>query len=310
MSGEPEVLKTAHSVGSRALAWLHGSSRQFGSLAPGTDFEFTDPDNIYKPLGETALAASMVLREGVAGPGELLAAQELLDFAWGQLRAGDSLFDRQVRHPMLTDPVELYAHFARGGYRHRQLDELAAHLGSLDSFRAIEMMQNRRLAVANAQRVIDPGYRCDWAALAADTWLGATPEPWMINWMTGYNVTHTVFHLTDWGSRPDGLPEPLADYLATWLPVWADIWQEVGQWDLLGELLIVDACLRQPVCDPGSWQQLARVQHEDGLMPRDSEPVSPDPHQAFKDNEHTAVVAVVAGTVTLSRSLGVARATV
>jgi hypothetical protein len=303
----PRVLRTAHGVGSRALAWLHGS-RQFGSLPPGADIEFSDPDNIYKPLGETALAASMVLREGVAGPGELRAAQELLDFTWEQFRAGDFLFERQVRHPMVTDPLETYAHFVRGGYRNRSLDEVAAHLGGLDSFRAIEMMPNRRLAVANANRVINPGYQCDWAALAADTWLGSTPEPWMIDWMTGYHLTHAVFHLTDWGSHPDGLPEPVVDYLRTWLPVWADVWQEVAQWDLLGELLIVDACQREPVCDPQSWERLAEAQHRDGLLPRDAEPVSEDPRRAFKDNEHTAVVAIVAGTVTLARSLGSAPA--
>ena len=299
----PDVLRTAHNVGSRALDWLN-RSRQFGSLPPGTDIEFTDPDNCYKPLGETALAASMVLREGVAGPGELLAAQELLDFTWEQFRAGDFLFERQVRHPMVTDPLETYAHFVRGGYRNHRLDEVAAHLGTLDSFRAVEMMPNRRLAVANANRVINPGYQCDWAALAADTWLGSTPEPWMIDWMTGYHLTHAVFHLTDWGARPDGLPEPVVDYLRTWLPVWADVWQEVAQWDLLGELLIVDACLREPVCDPQSWERLAQAQHRDGLLPRDAEPVAEDPRRAFKDNEHTAVVAIVAGTVTLARSLG------
>ncbi|QMU76989.1 hypothetical protein GXW83_16040 [Streptacidiphilus sp. PB12-B1b] len=303
----PDVLRTAHSVGSRALAWLH-DSKQFGSLPHDTTIEFTDPDNVYKPLGETALAASLVLREGVAGPAELRAAQELLDFAWGQFRSGDFLFERQVRHPMLTDPLETYAHFVRGGHRNRALDEVAGHLASLRSVRAVEMMPNRRLAVANAHRVIDPGHRADWAALAADTWLGSTPEPWMVDWMTGYNLTHAVFHLTDWGARPDGLPAPVVGYLRNWLPVWADVWQEVAQWDLLGELLIVDACLDEPVCDPHSWELLARAQHQDGLLPRDGEPVADDPHRAFKDNEHTAVVAVVAGTVTLARSLGGSRA--
>ncbi len=298
-----DVLRTAHRVGSQALAWLAASAHH-GAMPPETTVDFADPDNPYKPLGETALAASLVLREGVGGPAELAAARELLDFTWSQLRSGAFLYERAMRHPMLSDPLETYAHFVRGGYRLSTLDEVVGHLGRLDSIRAIEMMPNRRLAVANANRVIDADYRCDWAALAGDTWIGSEPEPWLIDWMTGYNMTHTVFHLTDWGRLPEGLPAGIADYLGTWLPVWADIWQEVAQWDLLGELLIVDACLPEPVCDPQAWESLAAVQHPDGLLPRDGDPVDEDPHTAFKENEHTAVVAVVAGTVTLSRALG------
>jgi hypothetical protein len=87
-----------------------------------------------------------------------------------------------------------------------------------------------------------------------------------------------------------------------------DIWLEVGQWDLVGELLIVDSCTGEPICGTGSWEQLTAVQHPGGLTPRDSDPVAEDARQAFKDHEHTAAVAVVAGTVTLSRMLGASAA--
>jgi hypothetical protein len=299
-----EVLRTAHQVASNALHWLQRSA-PLGALPTGATVDLADPENPYKPLGETALAASLVLREGVAGPGDLQAARDLLAFAWQEFDGGDVLYERQLRHPMLTDPLETYAHFVRGGYRHRPLGELVGHLGALGSVGAIEMMPNRRLAVANAHRVVDPGHRSDWTALTAACWLGATPEPWMIDWMTAYHMTHTVFHVTDWGAHPAALPSAIADYLRLWLPVWIDIWQEVGQWDLVGELLIVDACLEEPVCDAQGWDRLARAQHADGLLPRDAEPVDEDPVRAFKDNEHTAVVAIVAGTVTLARELGV-----
>ncbi len=169
---------------------------------------------------------------------------------------------------------------------------------------AAEILPSRRLAVANARRVVGLEHRPDWAALLAGTWLGATPEPWAVDWMTGYDITHTVFHLTDWGARPDGVPEPVRDYLRRWLPVWVDIWLEVGQWDLVGELLIVDSCIGEPVCGMQGWDVLAGVQHEDGLIPRDNQPVTDDPAQAFQDHEHTAVVAVVAGNVTLARAIG------
>ncbi|WP_406278425.1 DUF6895 family protein [Embleya sp. NBC_00896] len=298
-----DVLKTAHTVGSRALRWLHENA-EFGTLPTHTVVDFDDRDSAYKPLGEAALATSLVLREGVAGPGDLAAARTLIDFAWEQFRHGDFLYERQVRHTLVTDPLETYAHFARAGIRHERMDDLLTHLDGLRSVRAIEMMPNRRLGVANASRVVGLPHRPDWAALAAATWLGTTPEPWVIDWMTAYNMTHTVFHLTDWGAHPELLPADIRDYLRIWLPVWVDVWQEVSQFDLVGELLIVDACLEEPVCDSRGWDRLAAAQHADGLLPRDADPVDKDARQAFKDHEHTAVVAIVAGTITLSRSLG------
>lgn len=301
------VLSLAQQLSSRALDWLHAAHRSgFGALPAGAAVDPTDPDDAYKPIGEAALAGSLILRDGVAGPRGMQAAQEMLDFGWRQLRSGDLLYERQLRHTLLTDPMETYVHFVRAGYRHRALDELLGALAGLRSVHVSEMLPNRRLAVANARRTIGIEQPVDWPALAAATWLGALPEPWAVDWSTGYDITHTVFHLTDWGALPDGLPAPVAAYLRDWLPVWVDIWLEAGQWDLVGELLAVDSCIGEPVCGSEPWEQLASVQHPDGLTPRDADPVDGDPGTAFKDNEHTAVVAVVAGTVTLARALGAA----
>ncbi|MFF2625492.1 DUF6895 family protein [Kitasatospora griseola] len=300
----PAVLGDAHRLATRALEWLHTAHEQgHGALPPDGGADLSDPDNAYKPIGECALAASLVLRETVSGPTERERARVLLDFGWQQLRQGELLYERQFRHMLLSDPLETYLHFHRSGYRHPALDELLSGLDGLRATHAVETMPNRRLAIANARHVIGLGSRPDWDALAAATWLGARPEPWAIDWTTGYSVTHTVFHLTDWGALPERLPAPLREYLAAWLPVWADIWRETGQWDLLGELLIVDACLPEPVCDPQNWEQLVAAQRADGLLPRDLDPVDENPERAFKDNEHTAVVGVLAGTLTLARAL-------
>ncbi|WP_441250594.1 DUF6895 family protein [Kitasatospora sp. McL0602] len=300
----PAVLATAHRLAGRSLEWLHAAhQRGYGTLPPDAGIDLGDPNNAYKPIGECALAATLVLREPVSGPTERERARTMLDFGWQQLRGGDLLYERQFRHMLLSDPLETYAHFHRAGYRHPALLELLGGLDGLRAAHAVETVPNRRLAVANARSVTGLAHRPDWAALAAATWLGARPEPWAIDWMTGYDVTHTVFHLTDWGALPERLPEPLRDYLAAWLPVWVDIWQETGQWDLLGELLIVDACLPEPVCDAQGWECLAAAQRPDGLLPRDQDPVDEDPARAFKDHEHTAVVTVLAGTLTLARAL-------
>ncbi|GAA2532521.1 MULTISPECIES: DUF6895 family protein [Streptomyces] len=302
-------LSTVQRWSSRALHWLHTAHQHNrGHRLDGMTADPADPNSTYKPLGECALAASLILREGVAGADDLRAARSLLDSCWRQLQDGDLLYERQLRHLTLTDPLELYAHFFRAGYHHRPLEKLLAEYADLCAPHVVEMVPNRRLAVANARRITGIGTEPDWGRLAEQTWLGATPEPWAIDWKTGYDITHTVFHLTDWGARPKGLPADLAAYLRAWLPVWVDIWLEVGQWDLVGELLIVDACIGDPVCGPEPFRQLAAVQHDDGLTPRDSDTVTDDLHQAVADHEHTAVVAVVTGTLTLSRALGAAAA--
>ncbi|MFJ2114721.1 MULTISPECIES: DUF6895 family protein [unclassified Streptomyces] len=300
------LTQNAHRITSQALAWLH-TNREYGMLPPDSTAELSDPDNAYKPLGETALAASLVLREGVAGATELRLARELLDFCWKQLRGGDLLHERLLRYPLMSDPLETYVHFARCGIRHEALDRLLAHTTSLRSARSSEAMPNRRLAVANAIRVggfEHDSYPVDWTGLTRATWLGAVPEPWLIDWMGGYNMTHTVFHLTDWGRLPSGLPEDIAGYLDHWLPVWLDVWTEIGEWDLMGELLIVGDCLPVPPAAPSAWEQLDRIQHKDGLVPRSSDPVEGDAAHRFHTHHHPTVVAAVAGTLAVSRALG------
>ncbi|MFI0262457.1 DUF6895 family protein [Streptomyces sp. NPDC017056] len=297
--------RTAHDISSRALAWLH-ANREYGALSDVPRADLLDDADAYKGIGETALAASLVLRSGVAGTHELRLARELLEYCWQQLGEGSLLYERLLRHPLKTDPIETYAHFARGGYQVPQLDRLIAHTVTLRSTHAVEHVPNRRLAVANAVRVVGfdhgPGAH-DWAGLTRDTWLGALPEPWHIDWLTAYAVTHTVFHLTDWGRLPDGVPADLAEYLTRWLPVWTDIWAETGHWDLMAELMIIGTCLPEPRTETDDWQRLAAVQHDDGLVPRDDDPVEGDAAQLFDAHQHPTVVAVVAGTTALARAL-------
>jgi hypothetical protein len=299
--------RLAHDVAARGLEWLH-THRARGAFdeTPSADLDGRAQET-YKALGETALAASLVRRSGAAGTRELALADALLDFCWEQLGHGGLLYERQLRHPLLTDPLETYALFARAGRHHPALHELLTHRATLRGPLAAEVLPNRRLAVANATRVAgldDSGTTAHaLPVLTRATWLGSRPEPWLIDWMTGYAVTHTVFHLTDWGRLPGGLPEDLAAYLALWLPVWTDIWAEIAQWDLVGELMIVGCCLPEPYADPADFARLASIRHGDGMVPRDGQPVATDPGARFADNQHTTVVAVIAGVLALTRAL-------
>ncbi|MFF4397503.1 DUF6895 family protein [Streptomyces sp. NPDC001480] len=289
----------AQRMASTAIGWLH-RHREHGAFPPGTSAELADPNGVYKPLGESALAACLLLRTPASTPADRRLADSLLSFAWEQLGNGALLYERQLRYPAMTDPLEVYAHFARAGYRHDALHELEQYLTGLASHQGSEHLPNRRLAVANAAHVAGLPVHAHWPTLTAATWLGHTPEPWTIDWMTGYAVTHTVFHITDWGAEPHNLRPALSDYLATWLPVWTDIWAEIHEWDLVAELLIAGLCLPDPVGDTGAWQRLAEVQRPDGLMPPDSRPIPDDPDEAFRTGHHTTVVAAIAATLALA----------
>ncbi|MGK5640005.1 DUF6895 family protein [Streptomyces sp. URMC 126] len=298
------LARTAHAIRSRALNWLHTQHTQhtMGALESGV----IGDGEAYKALHETALAASLILRDGTAGGTERALARELLDFSWRQMREGALLHERMLRHPLATDALEGYGHFARAGYRNADMERLIPHIAAMGTVRSAEHPPSRRLAVANALRLTGHGHSVDaatWRTLTRATWLGGTPQPWHLDWATAYAVTHTVFHLTDWGAHPEWLPDDLAAYLDRWLPVWTDVWAESRQWDLVGELLIVDSCLPAPHGDITDWRLLAQVQHADGLVPRDGEPVDDDPATRFRDHQHPTVVAAVAGTVALTRAL-------
>ncbi|MEE1930773.1 hypothetical protein V1J52_21705 [Streptomyces sp. TRM 70351] len=251
----------------------------------------------HKLLGETALLARVVLR-GRAGGRE--AARTLLEHAWKQYALGDVLYERQLRHPAATDPLEVYACFRPAGYRHLPLETLLGHLHHRVSRQAAELRPNRRLAVHNAARTVGLPPAQDDRALAGATWLGRRPEPWLIDWDTAYTVTHTVYHLTDWGSRPHALPPPLRDYLHLWLPVWHDVWQEAAEWDLVGELLAVDACLPGGCLGSEAWTVLAAQRHHDGLVPRDGRPVTGPAVHRFERHFHATAVAGLAAALALS----------
>ncbi|MDQ3762800.1 MAG: hypothetical protein M3460_14440 [Actinomycetota bacterium] len=295
---------TAHQIAVRAWSWLDAAREHF-ALPSDFSCDQLHPNENIKPLGELALAASIAIREGATGSREAQIARALVEFAWVQLRGGEVLYDLTRDHSVDTYPMETYTWFVRIGYRHPRLDELLTHLTSLRAARVPEVVPNRALAVFNAERLLDLPQRQDPVALTARTWLGGTPEPWRTDFFTLYSMTHTVFHLTDWSARPEGLPAHLQAYLHAWLPAWLEVYLEAGQWDLVGELLIVDSCLTEPDDYPHAWDALARAQQPDGLMPNGPQRVPLEIAKAFRNHYHPTVVAATAGALTFSRQIDV-----
>ncbi|WP_344966182.1 DUF6895 family protein [Salinactinospora qingdaonensis] len=298
---ETVAIGLAHRVGDRALDWL-GAVRSCFALPSETPAHEIDGDAL-KSLSELALAMWIVRREAVSGPRTAATAEALLEFAWRELHNGDLLHQLQQHTPAATHPLEIYSFFAATGYRHPALEELTTHLAGLRASRVPEQVPNRRLAVLAAARRIGIPIHDDPATLTALTWLGGTPEPWMLDANNAYGLTHTVFHLTDWGATPEGLPWELEDYLHHWLPVWVETFDEAGFWDLLAELLIVGVCLRRPHFYPHVWEHIAQAQRDDGMVPNGVTRPHEEPERAFRNHHHPTVVAVVATTLTVSRAL-------
>lgn len=296
---------SARLVCSRAVSWLGQAGSKF-ALPDGVVAEQVTARAL-KSLAELGLAMSLVVREAVAGADDAQTARSLLDFAWDQLKHGAVLYRRQLHDPAESVPMEFYAPFARAGYRHRELTALCAHLCSLRAARVRELLPNRQLAAVAAARQLGLSAPVDPAVIVERTWLGGRPEPWMLTPASAYALTHTVFHLTDFGADPGGLPKELQEYLHTWLPVWVEVFTETQPWDLLGELLIVDACLSTPAWYPQAWARLAQAQYPDGMVPNGITRVPSDLSKAFGNHHHPTLVAVIAGTLTVSRSLGASR---
>lgn len=300
-TASPAVL---HQVGERALDWLY-THRDYFRL---TDEDRADGKALgerLKPIGELAINMRVLFREGVAGSRQRERGGALLDFAWRELLDGGAVLTGVQRaEPLSPMPMEIYAPFYECGYRNPMLEEALEVPRRLRSWAALEVLPNRRLSLRAAERRLGFGQSGDVDENLARTWLGQLPEPWTLQMDTAYNVTHTVFHLTNWGEAPGRVPPHVSGYLALWLPAWLDEWAQREHWDLLGELLVIDACLPEPTLDAGLWERYAAAQAPSGAMPIQYGMPEGDPGDVFDLVHHPTLVAAFASAMATSRALG------
>ncbi|WP_086682834.1 DUF6895 family protein [Streptomyces pseudogriseolus] len=294
--------RLAHTVGVGALEWLWAHRDGF-RLEPDVDPEVGFLER-FKPVGELALVCKVLFREGVAGSRQAELARRLLDHVWRETLDGGTMLVRgQHAEPASPVPFEVYLPFHELGYSHPELERHVVLNNRLDSWSALELSPTRRLGLSAFQRRFGLTPRPSEAEALRSTWLARTPEPWTVEGHIGYDITHCVFHLTDWGENPDGLPPDIADYLATWLPAWIDDWLDLRRWDLLGELLVVDACLPRPAFDEAAWRAFAAAQQPDGAMPAIRDMPEGDEEAVFDVVYHSTLVAAFASVLATSRAL-------
>ncbi|ANZ20254.1 DUF6895 family protein [Streptomyces noursei] len=292
-----------HQVGDRALSWLD-AHRDLFRLTPEDRATGSATIERLKPVGELAINMHVLFREGVAGSRQRTRAGALLDFAWRELLdGGNVLAALQREEPHSPVPMELYAPFHELGHRHPGLEAALDVARRTTGWSALEMMPNRRLGLLNTERRLGLPPTADFDRAVARTWLGQLPEPWTVQLHIAYDITHTVFHLTNWGAAPDRIPPDIADYLTRYLPAWLDDWADLEHWDLLGELLVVDACLPRPTLDARLWERYAAAQDASGAMPIHRAMPEGDPEVVFDLLHHPTLVAAFASAMATSRAL-------
>ncbi|WP_431986458.1 DUF6895 family protein [Streptomyces griseoflavus] len=291
-----------HTVGAGALEWLWAHRDGF-RLEPDADPEVGFLER-FKPVGELALVCKVLFREGVAGSRQAELARKLLDHVWRDTLDGGTMLVRGQRmEPASPIPFEVYLPFRELGYSQPEVERAAVLNHRLDSRAAFETTATRRLGLSAFERRFGLTPRPPEPEALRATWLARTPEPWTVEGHIAYDITHCVFHLTDWGENPGGLPEDIAGYLATWLPAWIDDWLDLRRWDLLGELLVVDACLPRPTLDEPAWTAFASAQQPDGAMPAVRGMPEGDEETVFDVVYHSTLVAAFASALATSRAL-------
>jgi hypothetical protein len=291
-------------IGVAALNWLAAHREHFRPRLRGDNASADEIKHRFKPVGELALIGQVLVREGVAGSRQAEQITQLLDFAWQDvLDGGELLHWLQRDEPLSPIPLEVYVPFRELGRRHPGIEEHLRLVERTVGWRALEAAPTRRLGLARFTARADLPAYADVADAARRTWLGQLPEPWTTDYHLAYAVTHAVFHLTDWGRCPAHLPTAVADYLALWLPAWTEEWAADRSWDLLGELLVVDACLPGPALDADIWQRYADAQDPGGAMPAYGSMPTGSAEDVFDLVHHPTLVAAFAATMATSHVL-------
>ncbi|MDJ0466967.1 hypothetical protein [Streptomyces sp. H27-C3] len=269
-----------------------------------------DVNRTWKPLGELAQVCVPVLHHTPVGTLLHESAAGLLDFAWQETGQGAVLNELQRLEPFATYPLEIYAAFTSGGLRHAGFEQATALVAATRGWRGWEQVPTRKLGVLNSERRAGLAQHDTVSAALERTWLASLAEPWVFDREVGYTLTHTVFHLTDWGHDAQGVPPYLADYLELWLPAWLATCMEDDQWDLSCELLAVAANLPRLSSHPDTdteaeadtiWETIAAAQ-TGGCLPE----VGPGPlgramAQDFTHCYHSTLMALFAGALTSAR---------
>jgi hypothetical protein len=112
----------------------------------------------------------------------------------------------------------------------------------------------------------------NWYRRYRDTTVGKRCSPVYLDLESAYAVTHTLFYLTDFGGRRLALPTSDMKYIRSLVNALLVHYGRVGNWDILGELLVVAPSVGGCNATVYEWaaDAFARARRADGAVPANS----------------------------------------
>jgi hypothetical protein len=154
----------------------------------------------------------------------------------------------------------------------------------------------------------------DWDRRYRDTTLGQRCSPVYLDLEQAYSVTHTLFYLTDFGGRRLALPAGDLRYVRRLVTALLIHYGRVGNWDVLGELLMVVPSVGGCDATVYAWaaDAFARARRADGAVPANREAAaalleaseSTRDELTFRHCYHTTLVALLYYLATLRAGRG------
>lgn len=271
----------------RGLEWIDRNQNSFGIESFGAEADAKI--KAVKPVGELALAASLLRFWEI----EKAWAKKQLDFCWASFDKGEVLLHLLLARPDLIVISTVYASFKCNGYINDKLEHLIAFLSSSDCCSSIEFPRWRQLDLEHGLSAL--GLRSFPENAHIGTWINGLPEPWLLTDDIAYAVTHEIFYITDFGSKPDRLPQYFHEYVSRWLSLWIKLYIARDNYDLVAELVMVGLCLGLKEEMYGGISILTRKQHKSGYFPGPGNMrSSPSLGTIFLHNYHTTIVGVLA----------------
>mgnify|MGYP001067364997 CR=1 FL=1 len=124
------------------------------------------------------------------------------------------------------------------GYRNEYYEETLRIIDKWGYFESIEVVPYRAFDLVYTYWKAGLREEPNWESLYMKTVLGRSNNSFCIDEDSAYSITHTIFYLTDVGSRPFPISKAYKEHSIKMVESLLLHFWRIGHWDLMGELLI------------------------------------------------------------------------